>query len=275
MASDLKLGMLQVTPADASMKRFTQLLWGSVGCGKTELASTAPKPILWLQFDPDAVAGIGQKDGISVVDFSGSGHMICKDFVERGMMEQQLDALIKATSGLRTIVFDSATSYAGKALNYAVASGKADGKGFRASMEQPGIAGYGIRNRVVLDTIMLLFRVTSRHALNFIVICHEGSADKDEQGNVVSITLMLGGSLPAEMPLHFSEVWYMSERDRKRTLRYRPFLQYKPMRSRMFDMSAEGRFEWVYDPITGIGMKLETWFDAWKAGGFKKMECPK
>ena len=277
----IMLGNTPLLPVTAAINRLTVLLWGLSGCGKTVLASTMPGKKLWIQFDPDGVASVSDRTDVEVLDFSQAEHSVVENFNERGVYEQLFDNMLKDRPDLETIVLDSATSYAEKALLYGITSGKADGKSkqggvsFKATLGQPGMAGYGFRNRYVLGIITMLLRLTAKHKRNFVVVCHEGAAEKDNDGKPTSITVLLGGSLPQEVPLQISEVWHVADTGHDRLIRIRPFGIRSPMRSRMFNMTGDGLIVWKYDQAKDEGMKIATWYQQWRDGGFKKLPLPK
>jgi hypothetical protein len=252
------------------------LLWGKSGCGKTVLASTAPGDLLWINFDPDGVASLKRSNSIMAVDMANIGHDKVPTFKSGDTVEAQLRTLLTQHSTLATVVIDSVTSFAQLALTHAVLSGKANGGQFKASMETPGMAGYGIRNRLVLDAINMFLRVTGALGRNVVFICHEDTPKTDKEGNITSITVLLGGSLPEEVPLKISEVWHLLDSDGRRVIGIRPYAQRGPMRTRMF--RHEGRvtnFPFHYDQQTGGGDGISTWFTQWQASGFDKIAVPK
>ena len=273
----IMLGNTPLLPVNSALNRLTLLVWGLAGCGKTVLASTMPGHKLWLQFDSEGTASIGERNDVTVADFASKPHDVVNDFVERGLYETQFDKVLADNPQFETVVFDSATSYSQKALSYGITSGKADGRGFKASLAQPGISGYGLRNRYTLGTINMLLRLTAKHNRHFAILCHEDTPAKDNDGNIVSITILLGGSLPQEVALQISEVWHMTDtgRPKERLIRIRPFGPRSPMRSRMFDMNSDGLIKWDYDQATDTGAKVGTWYQQWRDGGFKKLPLPK
>lgn len=269
------LGGLPVTDISSRTERMSMLLWGKSGCGKTVLASTAPGKLLWLNFDPDGVASLKRSDRIAAVDFSNMTHDKIPSFKTGEAIESQLRTVLTQTPEFSTIVVDSVTSFAQLALTHAVVSGKANGGTFKASMEAPGMAGYGIRNRLVLDAINMLLRVTGNMGKHIIFICHEDTPKTDGNGAIVSITVLLGGSLPEEVPLKISEVWHLADNDGKRVIGIRPYGMRMPMRTRMF--RHDGRvtnFPLVYNQDKETGDGIEQWYDRWKATGFDKIPAP-
>lgn len=272
---DMKLGGIAVQPLGSRTERLSMLIWGKSGGGKTVLASTAPGPMLWINFDPDGVASLKRTDGIMVVDMANIGHDKIPTFKSGDTIEQQLRTLLTQHADIATIVVDSVTSLSQLALSHAILSGKANGGNFKASMEAPGMAGYGIRNRLVLDSINMFLRVTGALGKNIVFICHEDTPKTDAAGAVQSITILLGGSLPEEVPLKISEVWHLADNDGRRVIGIRPYGQRVPMRTRMF--RHEGRttsFAFTYDQQTGRGDGIKDWYNAWQATGFDKIPVP-
>lgn len=272
---EIKLGGLPVQPLDTRVERLSMLLWGKSGCGKTVLASTAPGRIMWINFDPDGVASLRRSDSILAVDMSSIGHDKVPTFRSGDVIEAQLRTLLTQHPDVATIVVDSVTSFAQLALSHAVLSGKANGSSFKASMEAPGMAGYGIRNRLVLDAINMLLRVTGALGRNIVLICHEDTPKTGPDGAIISVTLLLGGSLPEEVPLKISEVWHLADNDGRRVIGIRPYAMRAPMRTRMFQHAGRiTSFPLLYDQNTGKGDGISTWFDKWKDTGFNKINVP-
>lgn len=271
---EVKLGGIAVQPLAGRVERLSMLLWGRSGCGKTVLASTAPGPMLWINFDPDGVASLRRTDDIHVVDMANIGHDKVPTFKSGDVIEAQLRTALN-NNPFNTVVIDSVTSFAQLALTHAILSGKANGGTFKATMEAPGMAGYGIRNRLVLDAINMLLRVTGALGKNIIFIAHEDAPKTDSNGAIVSITLLLGGSLPEEVPLKISEVWHLQDSDGKRVIGIRPYAMRSPMRTRMFQHSGRvTNFPFVYDMGTGKGDGIDTWYSKWRDSGFNKITVP-
>jgi hypothetical protein len=271
---EMKLGGVVVQPLDARMERLSMLIWGKSGSGKTVLASTAPRPILWINFDPDGVASIKRSSDVFVSDMANMGHDKVPSFKSNDTIEAQLRTSLMANPDLQTVVIDSVTSFAQLALSHAVLSGKANGGSFKATMEAPGQAGYGIRNRLCLDAVNMFLRVTGALNRNIVFICHEDTKFGTD-GAIASITLLLGGSLPEEVPLKISEVWNLTDSDGRRTIGIRPYAMRAPMRTRMFRHSGRvTNFPLKYDQQTGEGEGVTDWFNRWKESGFDKIAVP-
>jgi hypothetical protein len=109
---------------------------------------------------------------------------------------------------------------------------------------------------------------------NLIFIAHEASPDKDKEGTVLLITVMLGGQLPEQVALDLSEVWYINEINGKRNIAIRPVRMRKPMKTRMFQTNGEPEFEWVYNADEFKGMTIAGWLEQFQKSG-KKIPIPK
>jgi hypothetical protein len=193
-----------------------------------------------------------------------------EQFAEGGTFERALGDELRARPEIQSVVIDSMTSYAQLALTYAV--DKAPGQGAnKPTIEQPGIAGYGIRNRNVLSFTRMILRVTGQYNRHCMIICHEDAPEKkpDDKGvlQLERITLLLGGTLPIEVPVHISEVWYMKDVNARRTLYMRPYSVVTPMKSRMFRTDKKSSIDWTYNMYERTGSTLEQWIDQWRAGG--------
>ena len=96
----------------------------------------------------------------------------------------------------------------------------------------------------------------------------------DDNGSAISITVMLGGQLPQQATLNFSECWNLSDTGKKRRLAIRNVRLRRPMKSRMFNSRNVCEFDWVYDAESLEGMTIEGWFNQWKDNEFKKIAIP-
>lgn len=258
---------------------LVMMIWGRSGCGKTVLAGTAPGTKLWFQFDTQGTASLGKRDDVITLDFSGYMHTKVDDLKEGGLVERDIVRTLKDRPDITTLVIDSVTSIAQLCMAHAVLSGKASGNNFKATMEQPGLAGYGIRNRLVLSVVRMFMRVASETKRHIIFICHEDSPDKDKEGNIIRISVLLGGTLPEEVPINLSEVWYLEQDDTgRRYIHVRPYAKRVPMRTRMFRTPAKNvvnAIPFTYDANDRTGDGIATWYEAWRKSGFDKIDIPK
>lgn len=249
---------------------FSMVLWGKSGCGKTTLAATAPGKKLWLLFDPggtDSINNFINRGEVVVLDTTDKPNAIVERFINENPLG--LEQFLDQNPDIETIVFDSTTSFRERCLQHAPVKGKA------IAVDDPGQAGYGYRNRWTLGCVFHMLRLSQKKKRNIIFIVHEDAPDKDTKGQVVSISMLLGGSLVEEVPLNFSEVWHMKDNGGKRSIAVRPYGFYTPMKTRMFKTDKGTIFEWPYNADTDTGMRLSHMYDAWKASNYEKIPLPK
>ena len=262
-SKEVKLGGVVIEKASAKEQRMSLLLWGTSGCGKTTLAATAPGRKLLISFDPDGAASIANRDDVDVADFSSSKPMVAEKFKSDNPLN--LQSIIE---NYDTIIIDSLTSVAQMALMHGISHTKG------ATIERPSPGAYMVRNALTLQLVMNLLRLTGREKKHIIGIAHEAAPVTDDSGAAISITVMLGGQLPEQATLNFSECWNLSDTGRKRRLAVRNVRMRRPMKSRMFTTNKVCEFDWVYDAETLEGMTIESWYNAWKENNFKKIAIP-
>lgn len=263
---DIQLGNRTLTGVDTIDRRMALLLWGPAGCGKTTLASTAPGVKLWIQFDSDGVLSLAGRSDILVLDLSGEKFSITEELNKDNPFG--LEKMLTEHPEIETVVFDSATAYAILATEAAVAGTKS------ATIENPGMKGYGFRNARVLRAVVALMRLTKRLNRHIIIISHEDTADKDDNGVVLQITLAIGGKIAQQIGLQLSEVWWMQDAGGVRKIATRPVRMRTPMKSRMFKVEGAGEFVWKYNQEEWKGPGIDTWFKAWCDGGGRKIPIP-
>lgn len=273
---EISIGGVKSTPLTERSERFTAIIWGPAKSGKTTLASTAPKPILFLMFDPDGAASLRRDPDVHVIDLSKSSDSVVGRFKATGT--QELNDIEKAVQdGCRTIVLDSLTSFGAKALMHgiAVANTLDAHKSSKPSLEAPGFGGYGMKSMFVNRAVVNLLAITQRHNANFIALGHEDAGQKSKEGNIIKQTLLLGSSLVVEIPKDVSEVWYMHDMNGRHEVLLRPRFPLTPMGSRMFDTRNSSSFYWKYDPVEGKGEGIASWLEAWKTNSYNKIALPK
>ncbi|CAB4163267.1 AAA domain containing protein [uncultured Caudovirales phage] len=271
----MQLSSITVQPTVTRVELFTGLLWGKPACGKTVLAASAPGKKLFLQFDPAGTASLTRSTDILVADFSGMKSSMLQDFKQGSLIEKDLIKLIKS-EGINTVVVDSLTTFGQQALHYGISTGKADRGGFKASIETPGMTGYGIRTAMMLDCASMVQRVCIDSNVHCIFVCHE-STTQDDKGVINEITISLGGAMQNILPARISEIWHMEDTGRERKVYFRNHGVKKPMRSRMFVPNTDGQtsFTWTYDQEKQTGEGIADWYTAWQANGFNKVPAPK
>jgi len=164
------------------------------------------------------------------------------------------------------------TMFAHYALQEAVNQNKTTRN--KVSMEAPSMAGYAFRNAIVLGVATTMLAVTAKCGRNIIFTTHEGSAERDDDGNVTNITMILSTNLANQIGLRINEVWHLRDTDGKqRTISVRPHSRYVPMKTRMFNAD-KPQFPWHFDADTLIGEGIADWWTAWKEGQGKKIPLP-
>ncbi len=267
---ELKMGNLPITKSTNTIKRMTGLFWGPPGGGKTTLACTAPGRKLLVNFDPDGPASVAGWDDVDVVDFSSAAPAT----LEQAKNTNNPLGLASVIESYDTIVFDSLTNIGYKTLMHGVGTTK------NATVERPGLQAYGVRNALILQLIKNTLALTNKFNKHCIFIAHEAPPTTNDDGVILYITLALGGQLPDQAALDFSEVWNIGDlgAGRNRRIMIRPARSKKPCKTRMFQTTGEPEFEWQFDPDdldNKNNMTLEKWYNAWQANGMKKLELPK
>lgn len=257
-------------------ERMRLLLWGAPGCGKTVLGYTAPKPIFSIQWDTAGATSLYKEDGIEILDLSGEAPDIVDKFKMSNTKEYKMIEEHVRDTNVASILCDSCTTFANKAIQYVTDNGSKFSRGNeQVSPETPGLSGYGVKNVLVNRMIMGLLGVAVRTKTHLVVIAHEDLPDKDTKGNILQQTIMLGSSLAFQIPVDFGEVWHMSDNGGKRYISIRPKGYLKPMKTRMFDNRVSMGFYWNYDQIKKTGTTITSLYEEWRSNGFNKIAPPR
>lgn len=261
------LGGVPLRAASARGARLSMLLWGDAGCGKTTLAATAPGKKLFVQFDPDGSMSIANRSDVQVLDLSPVSYL---QVIEKFRADDPygLESFLKTHPDIETVVWDSVTSFAYRALQEAVSRNK------NSSMEVPGQHGYVWANANVLRAAQGLISMTGRLNRNVIFITHERRPDANANGTVTGITMMIGKSPANQIGLRLNEVWWMSDTGKERKIAVRPTRDRSPMKTRMWQATAS-EFTWRYDANKQEGDGIATWFAAWQKQDGEKLPLPK
>lgn len=262
-----------------SDQRFSLLLWGLAGCGKTTWAASAPGNKLLILFDPDGAISLGPRDDVVVIDLSGEKYGIVDKFKDDDPLLPLADKSYRLSNiieqlGIETVIIDSCTAFSQLAVEkgISVTSG--------ATLERPSPGAYGARNALTLRMMSSILRLTKRAKVNVVFITHEDDAGvKDKEGNIMHITMLLGGKLGQQISLQISEVWYMQDDGKQRKVLLRPGRMRKPMKSRMFDVTKDIEYVLKYDQIgkdAPYGThSLAELVEKWKDNGRQKISVPK
>jgi len=265
---EITLGSRTLHSPNADDLRMAILLWGNAGCGKTTLAATAPGKKLWILFDPDGSLSLNGRDDVAVLDLSGEKHSSLVPMLKSDD-PYGIERMLTQHPEIETVVLDSATALAGLATENAVSSVKS------ATLENPGMKGYGHRNAIVLRVVTTFMRMTKRLNRHFICITHEDTPEKNDDGSIRQVLPALGGKMVNQIGLQISEIWWMFDTGKEHRIAVRPVRSHKPMKSRMFDVSGDAEFVWQFDPNSWKGDGIETWYNRWKETGGKKQPVPK
>ena len=260
-----------VTPK-ARIKRLSMLLWGSSGSGKTTLAGTAPGKKLWINFDPDGTDAIAYRDDVIVMDFANEPDRCVELFKEDDPL--RLNKFLTDHPEIKTVVFDSLTTFGDKALSHGIIKAQGTQKGRGATLEDPGYSGYGNKNTWTRQCVKKLLRVTGMCDRNIIFIAHEDKPALNKEGIILYISIMLGSSLNEQIPIDLSEIWNLSDTGQERRIAIRACRSRKPMKSRMFLTNGAAEFEWDYDAEEETGQGITDWYKQWKDNDGKKIRLP-
>lgn len=267
---------IEIVEEDDIPLRMVMLLWGPAGVGKTTLAATAPGSKLWLSFGDQEHVSIMRRGDVKVMPLY---KMDYKEMLKHGRSINPfgLDQILHKDTSIETVVCDSLTALSDASLREAVDLKLGEGKGFTPSIEFPGLSAYGGRNAITLEVVMGLLRVTAKHNVHLIMTAHEADPEKEKTtGDVLYITIMMGGKLVNNMTWRISEIWYLSEDSQGRQLAVRPTRKHRPMKSRMFTGKGPPEFVLDYDsekPDKGQ-MTIASFHERW-VKGTGKLPIPK
>lgn len=245
------------------------MLWGPAGVGKTTFACTLPGRKLLVNFDPGGPSSIAARDDVDVADYSGLSSTALTD-----AFKSQTDplGLSRALADYDSLIVDSLTTVG----ELAVATGIRLTKG--ATVERPSPGAYGARNALVLALVSNSLRMCNGLGKHLCFTAHQGAPQTDDGGSVVSLPIYLGGQLPSQTTLRFSEVWAMYDlgaTNPKKHIAIRPCRLREPMKTRMFNTMGSPEFELKYNPETDEGHKIADWHQSWIDNGKKKIALPK
>ena len=261
----IMVGGIPLTSPTAENMQLFILLWGDSGSGKTTLAATAPGKKLFLLLDPGGDLSLSDRGDVGILN-------LCTQ-PPATMMSQfgtadpfSIGKLLVARPDYETVVVDSMTSLAYMALQNSVAIN-------RSTMERPGMHGYTYRNASVLRATIALMKICAENKRHLILITHEGNADRNDEGAILSVTMALSEGTANQVGLRFNEVWWMSDTGTERKIAVRPCRMRKPMKTRIFNAD-KAEFVWHYNPDTQIGEGIADWYHAWQVGKGKKLPLP-
>lgn len=276
-----QLGPVPVTNGTEAPSRMAILMWGQAGCGKSTFAATAPGKKLWLSFGDNEHASVMHRKDVEIANLSG---LSVEDLFKHIQNDNPLglDQYLVDNQDVLSVVCDSLTAIAFRALQKAVRDRIGASGGFVPTMEAPGLSAYGGRNGITLEVMTGLLRVTAKHGVHLIATAHEADpvTRKEQRNDVIDhITVMLGGQLVNNMTWRLSEIWYMSQEktgDRERRIAIRPTRLRKPMKTRMFTNAGVPEFALDYDcdkPDKGQST-IASWFEQWEKQSWSRLPIP-
>ena len=261
------MGTIESTTPKTQVNRMSIIVWGPSGSGKTTLAATLPRPILWINFDPDGTSSLMDQDDIHILDFSMEKDNKIVTF--KNETAGGLKQILEEHPEIQSVAVDSITSFNYMALRHGVTEVK------NATLEAPSLAGYGRRNSYTMQMIMRIILVTGRLNKHVMFIAHEDAPQKDEMSGAVMVSILVGGKMQSEIPIKLSEVWHLEDTGKERKITVRANRMKKPMKSRMFKQGAKTDFTWRFDPETWEGDGIEDWYNQWVANNGQKIDIPK
>lgn len=284
--STLELGGLKVVTGVQASDRMALLLWGPATVGKTCFAATAPGDKLWLSFGDNEHVSIAHRNDVHVVELF---KLELSDLFKHAQSDNPfgLDKFLAGNENFGTVVVDSATALAYRALQKSVLIDKiGSGRGFTPSMEAPGIAAYGGRNAIVLEILTGILRVTSKYNVHCVITAHEadptmkhvqGPPGSGMQEVIDYIGVMLGGQLVNNVTWRLSEIWYMSQENQQRSIMTRPTRKRRPCKTRMFQQrEVPAEFELHYDPdLSDEGQHtIASFYNQWLDNNKQRIPVP-
>ena len=262
----ITLGKKELTTPKTQVKRMSTVIWGPSGSGKTTLAATAPRPILWCNFDPDGTSSLMDQANIHIADFSMDNPNVVETFKNEGCAG--IRQTLEDNPEIKTVVFDSITSFNEMSLKHGVSQVRG------ATMEMPTLQGYGRRNSYTMQGIMSVIKATGAYNKHVIFIAHEDTPSKDELTGALMVSILVGGKMQSEIPIKLSEVWHLEDTGKNRKITIRSSRLRKPMKSRMFITSEGSDFTWSFNPESWDGEGIEDWYNKWVKNDGKKIELP-
>lgn len=257
--------------ANEAPSRMSLGIWGPAGMGKTTLACTLPGRIALISFDPDGVISIPPSVAeVTKFDLSTKEDSFFSRLNSRDPLGIDRSDVMDAFD---SFVVDSLTTITERTL--AVGIGLTKG----ATIERPSPGAYGARNALAINLIRNVLQITGKHNKHVCFVAHEGSAEKNDEGNVIGIPMALGGQMPSQVALRLNEVWPMFEDGKNRKMIIcRKSRMREPAKSRMFNVTNQTEFEWKFDPTDWYNkdnMRIDKWFEQWKANKYEKIPMPK
>jgi len=265
--NDVTLSGVVVSAPSARDMRFSGLIWGPAGSGKTTLASTAPGIKLHMCFDPDGEMSLADRSDVLTMAFYQYNPLtVVGEFKKSD--PYGITGFLQEHEEVETVILDSMTVYA----HYALLEAVQRAGGAKVTLQQPGMNGYSYRNSLVLQAASTMLGITAKLRRNIIFTTHEGAPDVEDDGN---ITMILSTNLANQIGLRINEVWHLADLNgTSRVISVRPHTRMKPMKTRMFRADHLVKFNWYYNANTNTGEGIADWWHAWKENSGNKIDLP-
>lgn len=222
-----------------------------------------------MNFDPEGYASVADREDMSLLDLA---HLSTEE--GRQFMYDDPFKISTMLDGVDTLIVDSLTTLGDMAVNYGIKHHSEKGWD-GGSIVKPHRDAYGARLNLTLRFAVNVLRICKSKGIHVCFCAHEASPEKDKEGVVHSISLLLGGQLPNQLGLRFSEIWALYDRTgNKKTIGIRACRLRAPMKTRMFNSATHPEFDWDYDPIKKDGETVAEWYQQWLDGGKRKLEPP-
>lgn len=265
---------ITVEKTKTTTKKLAMIIWGPAGVGKTTLAATMPGKKLFIQFDPKGVDSISNRDDVLVADFSAQRQSIVSKIVNlstsgaKTAFFKDIESFIDENE-VDSIIIDSLTTFGDLALYHAIDSIPA------ATLAAPTWDGYRKRLKIVMEFVSSFLKLCEEKDKHVCFVAHETTIDDPTNGRKL-VTLLLGGSLPTEIPIRLGEVWHYACIEDKGVHKYQVTLQSsmikKPMKTRMFSLQNGSKF--FIKNTDNIPPIIENLFNEWKKGDWQKIAVP-
>lgn len=263
----ITFGSLSAIMPSVEDARLIALIWGKPGCGKTTLASTAPSELLFLMFDPRGQHSLIGRSDCHIMPLYKAKHMLIDQL--RADDPFQIQRQLAENPQIKTIVFDSLTTFIELVLENAVSKSK------NSTLELPGQNGWTARNAIFKRILTVMDRAAELSNRHLIFTAHEGSPHTNDNGVVTEVPPILSEAAVVTTAVKMSEIWWMQDTGRQRKIAVRPMATRKFVKTRMWNTKDGQDFAWNYDTDDMKGDGISTWFDMWKANGGRKLPLPK
>lgn len=267
--------MIEVFKLADIAKNFTAIFWGHSGTGKTVMAATGRRPILYLSWDINGFASVEDGADFHIMNFAQAPNEIVEQFLQPDSKTFNEMAEYVKEHKIKTVISDSITSFAARALTHAGKIGSAYAKGKeQVSIYKPGFTGYGIRTTLLHQYVYNVGMFCDKHTLDCIFIGHEDqpkTVGEGENQRMLYTTMRLGGDNGFEVPKDVREVWHfkVDTGGETYTISLRPFpvevgksALMRPMKSTMFDTTLLKSITWEKGEDA-----LSTWIEKWLTKG--------